>query len=80
MRDIKDSTHFVTSIFLIVLVISEIIAIITVTLITQNAMNNNDITGGIEALINWLVNFLISQIIIWPFAWIVNELHKWSRK
>lgn len=80
MRDVKDGTHFVTTIFMIVLAISEMIAIIVVTLITINAMNSNDIVGGIEALMYWFVNFIILQVIIWPFVLIVDGLHKWSSR
>ena len=78
-RDFKDGVHAGTSIALIFLTISEIIAIITITLITINAMNTNDIAGGIEAIMYWIVDFVIAQIFIIPITIGIEKLHKWSR-
>jgi hypothetical protein len=68
-----------TSMALIFLVLTEIIAIFTITLITWIAIKNNNIVGGIEGLIYWLVRFVLSQIFILPITWIIYKLHNLSR-
>ena len=78
-RDVKDGVHVGTSIALIFLAISEIIAIITITIITKNAIDSNDITGGIEAIMYWFVDFIIAQIFIIPITVIIDKIHNWSR-